>query len=212
MAHDSFKDDILNGIYNNFPAVVGTLAVGSLLVWSYFSFNDDANSKALTSTQNKVAAPASITHSGSGTQINIYDGGVNNIYICCPEDTAKMGSIDAVVTSVPVKKPIKKPAKKSSTKRTSRSKSPKSVVERTDNTLRTDYKPPEPNSNNSGSDISSGYTEPVLDDFPQQSVDTTYTIDSAKLEIILAAGNRSLDRFGLEKIENAYKQDTCCPK
>jgi len=44
---------VLNGIYNNFPAVVGTLAVGSLLVWSYFSFNDDANSKALTSTQNK---------------------------------------------------------------------------------------------------------------------------------------------------------------
>jgi len=235
MASDSLKDNILNAVYKNFIPIVGTLAVGSFLVWSYFPFNNDPVNPNLTkSTQNSglpISGGAGSTHSGSGDIINTY-GGVTNIYHCSPCDSAKFGSIDTIVGDTFAKvnsKPLttkgrstnksnNSGSKKGSSSRGSNknSSSKPAIVVRAKNTLGGTHKDKKITQTGYIRDTSYLIVTPVVD-----LTQTTYVIDSAKMpkmSILPAASNTSLERFELQP-DKAYESGSAdstdcntCPK
>jgi len=217
MASDSLKDNILNAVYKNFIPIVGTLAVGSFLVWSYFPFNNDPVNPNLTkSTQNSglpISGGAGSTHSGSGDIINTY-GGVTNIYHCSPSDTAKIISIDAVVNDTSAKMNSHSHNVKGGSNKNSSSKP--AIVVRAKNTLGGTHKDKKITQTGYIRDTSYLIVTPVVD-----LTQTTYVIDSAKMpkmSILPAASNTSLERFELQP-DKAYESGSAdstdcntCPK
>jgi len=103
MASDSFLDDVLNGIYNNFPAIVGTLLVGSFFAWNYFVFPDTSVSETIPieqvdSSLNSISSVVYALpygsfvqyHSGSGDNIL----NISNFY-----DSSDVNSLDSLIIS-----------------------------------------------------------------------------------------------------------------
>jgi len=103
VAHDSFKDDVLNGIYNNFSVIAGTLLVGSFLAWNYFAFSDNSVSEDILVEQvdSSLDSVSSAVYAFSSNSLVQYHSGSgdNVLNISISYDSSSVDSLDRLITS-----------------------------------------------------------------------------------------------------------------